>query len=293
MNPHVYIVIPVYNRISYTRKCLECLGRQTWKTLKVIVVDDGSIDGTSHMIRENFPKVKLFTGDGNLWWTGAINVGIRYALQQMKEGDFILTLNDDLEVDDDYVEQLVSFAMAHPGSLVGSVVVDINRPEIIQNGGVIINLWTAKKTVLNSGKKLASFGDRYFTKVSTLTGRGTLIPMEVFSDIGLYDEKHFQQCGDTELPLRAAAHGMALFVSYGAVVKSHLDGGDRMNVGTMYRLCDAKEYFFGIKSNMCLRYRFFFARSISGKKIQRFLTYFTMDVLRITYHFVRRLRFTN
>jgi len=288
--PTVYAVIPVYNRKHYTKKCLYCLEVQTWSNLQVIVVDDGSNDGTSEMIENEFPMVTLINGDGTLWWTGAINVGIQCALERASNTDYILVINDDLEVDENYLEILIRFAQAHPKTLVGSVMVDINQPNVVYNGGVLINWWNAKTLVLDRGKELSKFENGYYNEVSTLTGRGTLIPVGVFKQIGLYDDNHFQQCGDTELPVRAIKQGYKLFVSYKAVVKSHLNGGDYINVNNTYRLQDLKKYFFGIKSNMRLKYRFYFARSFSNKNPFRFLVFFTMDMIRISFYFLRQIR---
>ncbi len=283
--------MPVHNRKHYTEKCLESLSQQTYPDLSIIVVDDGSTDGTSDMIRERFPEVTLLHGDGNLWWTAATNMGIRKALETAADDDYILVINDDLEVNPDYVESLVRFAREHPRSLVGSVTVDFDNPDMIDNGGVRINWWTAKYHSLNRGSLLAEFGPDYYIEASYLTGRGTLISVEAFHELGLYDDQHFQQCGDTELPLRAKAAGYKLYLIYRAVIKSRLEGGDPLNVDQTYRLSDLKDYYFGIRSNMRLRYRYHFARAAAGKNWLRFSVYFLCELARITVHFVRHLRF--
>jgi GT2 family glycosyltransferase len=89
----IYIVIPVFNRINFTRECLISLRGQTYTDYKTLVVDDGSTDDTEEIIKREFPEVKVLKGDGNLWWTGATNMGIEYALKIGHENDFILTLN--------------------------------------------------------------------------------------------------------------------------------------------------------------------------------------------------------
>ena len=137
-----------------------------------------------------------------------------------------------------------------PRTLIGSVLVDIAEPDVIYHGGNGLNWWTAKLRVLNRGRRLSDFGKDYIIDASFLTGRGTLIPIEVFRRVGLYDEAHFQQCGDTELPVRAKKHGYRLIVSYAAVVKTPLAMCAPINTTECYRLSDVKSYFFGIKSNL-------------------------------------------
>jgi GT2 family glycosyltransferase len=71
----IYIIIPVHNRKQITIACLENLNAcDDLQKYHVIVVDDGSTDGTAEAIRSQYPIVEILTGDGNLWWTGAIDV---------------------------------------------------------------------------------------------------------------------------------------------------------------------------------------------------------------------------
>ena len=60
----IHIVIPVYNRRDITRNCLLSLREQTHTDFQVVVIDDGSTDGTSEMIQKEFPEVVLLMGDG-------------------------------------------------------------------------------------------------------------------------------------------------------------------------------------------------------------------------------------
>jgi GT2 family glycosyltransferase len=143
----VYAVIPVHNRRPITRQCLLCLHQQTFSNLKIIVVDDGSTDGTSEMIRAEFPEVILLHGDGNLWWTGATNMGVRYAMSQCCKEDYILIINDDVFVHPDYVVTLFNAAENSPGTLVQSVYADADN--VILDGGTHINWITAKWRAVN------------------------------------------------------------------------------------------------------------------------------------------------
>jgi GT2 family glycosyltransferase len=285
----IYIVIPVHNRLEATRKCLESLRNQTYTAFRIILVDDGSADGTSKFVKENYPEVTVLTSDGNLWWTGAINLGIRYAMVRGVARDAILVINNDVEVYPDYLETLYRLWQSMPRTLIGSILVDIDNPAVIDNGGNIVNWWTAKFSVLNHGKRLDEFSKDHYVDVSFLTGRGTLIPLQVFYDIGLYDEKHFQQCGDTEFPVRAKNAGYRLIVSYDAVLKSYLTASDHINVSSYYTLRDVRNYFLGIRSNCRLRYRFFFSLKTAVDPC-RFICFFTCDLVRITGHFCRSLK---
>jgi GT2 family glycosyltransferase len=284
----IYCVVPVFNRKHLLRGCLLSLKEQTYKDYKVVVVDDGSTDGTAEMLKDEFPDVKVLRGNGNLWWTGAINKGIDYVLLICNEEDYVLVLNDDLIVPPEYLANFVSLAAAHPDTLIGSVVTDINDRDVIYSGGVRINWITAKMTDLNRGKKLSSFGKGYYTEVSYLTGRGVLIPSKVFREIGLYNNKHYLQCGDIELPARARLAGYKLIVSYDVPVFGYVKAKGHINHLDTFKLRDIKKFFFDIRSNANVRYRFWFAYDTTPNLVQGTI-YLIFDLLRVTSYFVRHL----
>lgn len=91
------IVIPVHNRREITRGALQALagdGVMAWAT--ILVVDDGSDDGTRDMVRTEYPRVDILSGDGTWWWCGAIRRGMEWALARGAQR--IYWLNDDCRV---------------------------------------------------------------------------------------------------------------------------------------------------------------------------------------------------
>src|SRR5262245_35479807 len=98
----VYVLIPAHNDKPEVLSLLRSLERQSYQGCNVILVDDGSTDETDKEVTSRFPGVTILHGDGNLWWTGANVLGINHILSQAKQGDYVLLLNNDLVVDDDY-----------------------------------------------------------------------------------------------------------------------------------------------------------------------------------------------
>ena len=205
---NIYIIIPVHNNKQETLNCLGCLAKQTFTNFKTIIVDDGSTDGTSEAIKKIFPEVEVLTGNGELWWTRAINLALSKFLPLVHKDDYFLTLNNDVEFDESYLENLVFAAKQKPNTLIGSVSLDIHDKTKVVDAGIHIN-WLNQKRTMGSFKK----GDFFNMEASRLSGRGALIPSKVFKEVGLYDEKHFPQyAADAELSVRAKNSGFKLCV---------------------------------------------------------------------------------
>ena len=288
----VYVVTPVHNRKELTQRFLACLQRQSCPNIEIVIIDDGSTDGTSDMIKSEFPDVTVIQGTGDLWWTGGTNEGLLYVMARASDEDYVLIINDDLEFDEYYIENLIRFASTQPRTLVGSVVVDIAHPDTIWDGGRITNWFTAKDRILNAGKKLSDFESGAAVEVSQLTGRGMLAPVAAFKEAGLYDAVHFKHRGDTEFPVRASKLGFKQVVYYGAVVKSHVDNTFEFDIKDEYRLSDVKRYFFDFRSSFWVKFRFYFALKTARSPFQ-FISFFTCDMIRVTVHFLKRLKLTN
>ncbi|MGB4989617.1 MAG: glycosyltransferase, partial [Pyrinomonadaceae bacterium] len=102
----VAFVIPVHNRREITLQCLRSLARidRTGLSIKIFIVDDGSTDGTSDAIREQYPDVELISGDGTLHYAGGTNRGIEAAMKWPP--DYIVTMNDDAVYHDQFLQKL-------------------------------------------------------------------------------------------------------------------------------------------------------------------------------------------
>ena len=259
----IYIIIPVHNRKHFTRECLLSLRKQTFQSFKVIVVDDGSTDGTGEMIEEEFSDTILLKGDGNLWWTGATNMGVEYALTQAGHDDYILTLNDDTIVRAGYLQILLDSAKNYPSSLIGSISVSSLDESTVVDAGVRINWLTAKYTNLAEGRRYQDIlqEDLLIQKVDVLSGRGTLIPIEVFQKIGLYDFKRLPHYGaDYEFSHRANMNGYELLINHEAVVVSDVKMTGLNNRTSKIGWSNLIRSFFSIRSAHNLMQRWRFAR---------------------------------
>jgi GT2 family glycosyltransferase len=228
-------------------------------------MDDGSTDGTAEAIKKSFPEVQVLEGNGELWWTGAINLALSEFLPLADKEDYFLTLNNDVEFDESYLENLVFAAKQKPNALIGSVSLDIYDKTKVVDAGVPIN-WLNQKRTMGNFKK----GDFFNLEVSRLSGRGALIPAQVFRKIGLYDFKHFPQyAADAELSVRAKNAGYHLCVYYDAILLS-----DRTISGLKHSplmkvtIKQAYDLLFSIKSVSNIKTRFNVARFMCPSKFR-------------------------
>lgn len=286
---NIYILIPVFNRIEYTLKCLETLAADTFPDAKVIVIDDGSSDGTTEQVAKNFPYVEILQGTGNLWWSGSVNLGLRHVLEKANDDDQVLLINNDTSFPKGYLDACRASAKEHPNALIGSVIVEEGDQETINCGGITINWLTAKFKNLHAGKKLSDLKDRHVEEVSVVTGRGVIIPIKVFRSIDLYNEIGLPQCGDTELPRRAKLAGFNLFIDYRMIVFTPPDDPNHINSRLFFRLSDLPTYLFNVRSNTRVSYRYHFAKK-SNRGLIRCLIFLFMDLTRVGGHFIKRLR---
>lgn len=206
----VEIVTPVYNRRELTLQCLRSLSRINKNGLDVhiVVVDDGSTDGTSKAIEKDFPDVEIVKGDGNLWFTEGTNVGIRAALKY--QPNYILMMNDDQVFDTNFLHFMVETAESNPHSVVGSLLLLWDTPH--------------KLFQVSPRWETTSGGWRHWThqtiwtipqkpwKVDIIVGNCVLVPAEAINENGLMDSKRYPNFGDAEYTPRLRKKGWQLLI---------------------------------------------------------------------------------
>lgn len=106
------IIIPVHNRIATTKRLMDCLRRQKFKSFQIILVDDGCTDGTAEMVCEYFPDARILKGNGSWWWGGSLHQAYKMLVRDQGAPDeTILILNDDIIFDTNFLgkgEKLLS-----------------------------------------------------------------------------------------------------------------------------------------------------------------------------------------
>lgn len=220
----IAIIIATHNRSRLLKVLLQQLSEliiPDGVSIMIIIVNDGSTDGTLNMINNWFPGVKVINGDGNWWWTKCINEGVKTAIDN--GCTHCLLLNDDNEVNKDYLKILVSdYLTLQKLSILGTASVSLSLPHRIESAGTKRFIrWRLKFVPYYKGFHVVDEHFNGIKKTWTLSGRGTLISMEVFNEIGFFDERLIQYGSDDEFFIRANIFNIPVYISWNAVVFNH------------------------------------------------------------------------
>lgn len=136
MNSKMFILLPVYNRHELTQEFVNQLIRQTYSNYHLILIDDGSTDGTSEMVKEYVPSVTVLTGKGDWWWAGSLQKGLEWLANDttINDSDLVLMINDDVRFAPDYLESAVRVMKSKQGTLVLSQNLDSQTGKVCESG---------------------------------------------------------------------------------------------------------------------------------------------------------------
>lgn len=270
----IYIIIPVHNRINDTIKCLDSIYNQGYKDIKVVVVDDGSTDSTKEKITELYPRTIILEGSGALFWTGAVRFGVNYVLSVCDKDDWVLLVNNDIQMTRDVISNLVSFSMDRKRNvIVNALSVDSGDHDTIIKSGTKILSWVLNRTKhIYHGASLKNLLSHDAIEVDLLTGRCLLHPVEVFNTIGNYNAELLPHYGgDDEFTARAQLSGYKLYILPSAIVYLDQDDAPYVRKNIFHAL-------FGIKSSINIINKWKFARSVVP--FYAFTTYYLIAVLK-------------
>ena len=118
---HVHLFLPVHNRRSHTYRLLQMLKAQTLSHFHLVLIDDGSADGTENMVLHEMPEATILRGNGRWWWAGSLQRGLLWARENGVSGsDVIVVMNNDTSIEPTFLETGVRLVRSLPRSLVAA-----------------------------------------------------------------------------------------------------------------------------------------------------------------------------
>lgn len=210
--PMVAVVILHWNRYQDTKACLDSLAKVTYKSLMVIVVDNGSTDDSAKMLDQEFPAVHFVYNGANLGFSAGNNRGIRYALEA--GAHYVLLLNNDTVVSPDFLTPLVmeGEANARVGALSGTIyhLAGQEFTRRIFYAGGNMSFWRGAGVRFRIGETDHLPNDRLPETVGFLSGCSMLIKRQALEDVGLLSEDFFFGVEDADYSWRLTKNGYQL-----------------------------------------------------------------------------------
>ncbi len=259
--PLVSIITVNYNQAEVTCALLESLNKITYPNFEVIVIDNASVDDDPGIIKKRYPNVVFISNPINYGFAAGNNFGLMRA-----KGEYVLLLNNDIEVPTDFMEPLVEKLMKNPD--IGAVSPKIKyyyQNDTIQYAGFTpINYVTMRNASIGfRTKDIGQYNTDYETAYAH--GAAMMVPMEVVKKIGLMSYIFFLYYEEADWCVRIKSAGYKIYFVHNSYVlhKESISTGklsslkiyyqNRNRLVFMRRNVKGADFYFGIA------YQFFVA----------------------------------
>ena len=194
----VTVIIPNYNGLQFMEPCLKALEGQNYKEFDLLVVDNGSQDGSGEWLRERGIPT-LFLGE-NTGFSGAVDAGIRAV-----STPYVILLNNDTEPLPDYVGELVRCLDRFPEVFsASSKMIQLYHKDLMDDAG---DMYSVLGWAYQRGVGQPSSGYQRACQVFAACAGAAIYRREVFEEIGYFDESHFAYLEDIDVGYRARIYG--------------------------------------------------------------------------------------
>lgn len=245
-HPRTSIIIVNWNGLAYLPVCLDSIAAQTCRDFEVVLVDNGSRDGSLDLVHQHYPWVRTVALEYNSGFATGNNIGLQHALAS----DYIVALNNDTRVAADWLAILLRTADARPDAgIVGCRVVAMDQPDMIDSIG---------HGICRDGMSRGRFRRQRWSQIgSTMkdveevllpTACAALYRREMIQEIGFFDDEMFAFAEDTDLGLRARRAGWGALVATQAVVEHRYSGTGGVFSPFKIYLVERNHYWLAIKT---------------------------------------------
>lgn len=246
--PKVSIIILNWNNYEDTRECLGSLEKITYPNYDVIVVDNGSTDGSGERLSQEFSKYEFVFNQKNLGYAAGNNIGIKEAIE--RGAKYIYILNNDTVIKKNPIfPSIVTMEEDPQIGISGGTLYYYHKPDLIQNTGSYISFYTGKVYTIGDGE--VDNGTLQFIQeckdVDFICGAAIMIRRDVFNKIGMFDENFFLFGEDADLCFRAREQGFKV---------KHVPKSEVLHKGgaTIEKI-KSKQLFYGVRNKIWLIFR--------------------------------------
>lgn len=203
MKPNVAVIIPSWNGIDEIGSCIESLLTQSLKP-HIIVVENGSTDGTLAFLQKNFPTLEILPQVKNLGFAGGVNVGIKRAIESGYK--YVALFNNDAIAHKDWLKHLVSGLESNKKAGIATCKFISGDGKHVDSTGDQYTTW-GLPFPRDRGLKVEEAHNNQIEEVFGASGGASLYRAKMLEEIGLFDEDFFAYYEDVDLSFRAQLSG--------------------------------------------------------------------------------------
>ncbi len=197
----VSVIIPNWNGMKFIGMCLDSLNQSDFHSYEVIVIDNGSVDGSLEMIEKNYPLVRLIKNPENMGFAVACNQGIKAA-----KGEYISLLNNDIEVESNWLTKLYEGMERHPECGMGTTkMMFLDQRDVFYNTGDLFHAWSAGGGRGQGEKDIGQYEEEDYV-FGACAGAG-IYRRDFFEKVGIFDEDFFIFAEDVDINMRGQLQG--------------------------------------------------------------------------------------
>jgi GT2 family glycosyltransferase len=213
--PRVSILILNWNGRDHLAACLPSLLDQSFADFEILVVDNGSTDGSLPWLRHHFPQVRVLENATNQGFAAANNQAMRAT-----QAEFVVLLNNDTVADPRWLQTLITTAERDPRiGMVASKMLLADQPGIVDSAGIAIDRAGIAWGVDGGQPNRTSVAG--ISEVFGASGGAALYRRAMLDEIGLFDERYFAYFEDVDLAWRAQWAGWRAVCAHEAIVWHH------------------------------------------------------------------------
>lgn len=237
------VIIPNYDGLHFLKPCLEALDKQSFKDFDIIVVDNGSKDGSVEYLKNERSDIGVIGLNENTGFCHAVNEGVKAAVS-----DYVILLNNDTVPDTDFVGALVKSIGAKADAFsVGSCMIDAKDNTVLDGAGDLYNAlgWAFAR---GKGEKISKYNVP--CKIFSACAGAAIYNRMDFVKLGLLDETHFAYLEDMDIGWRARLLGRENYYEPKAKVV-HLGSGTTGGRHNSFKVkSSARNNIYMIRKNM-------------------------------------------
>lgn len=219
MKTQVAVVIPNWNGEKYLPECIDSLLAQTTKC-DIVVVENGSTDGSADLLRSNYKKVKVIQLDDNLGFAGGVNAGIRYSIEN--DYQYVALLNNDATADKNWLKHLLVSQEENPNVGIATCKLLKGDRKHIDSTGDLYTTWGLPYP--RGRDELDKNQYDYSIEVFSASGGASLYRVDMLKEIGLFDEDFFAYYEDVDICFRAQLYGWKVHYAPSALAYHQIGG---------------------------------------------------------------------